>query len=183
MRYIVFDLEATCWDQWEKKDNETIEIGAIMINENKQIISEFEQFIRPTKYPILSEFCKNLTTISQEEVNNAPFFPEAIENFKTWIDISNQAYILCSWGFYDRKQFESDCQLHNLDVSWIQNHISLKHQHGKIKNLKRNIGMHNALELEGFKLDGTHHRGIDDSKNITKIFIKYFDIWDFQVKL
>ena len=39
MRFIIFDLEATCWDQWEKKDNETIEIGAVMVNENKEIVT------------------------------------------------------------------------------------------------------------------------------------------------
>lgn len=179
MRFIIFDLEATCWDQWEKKDNETIEIGAVMVNENKQIISEYVQFIKPTKYPILSDFCKNLTSIRQEDVDHAPLFPVAIEDFKSWIGVDGQDYVLCSWGFYDRKQFESDSALHHLDTSWIQNHISLKHQHGQIRHLKRAIGMQNALELEGFRLDGTHHRGIDDARNITKIFLKYFESWEF----
>jgi 3'-5' exoribonuclease 1 len=40
--------------------------------------------------------------------------------------------------------------------------------------------MKNALELEGLKLDGTHHRGIDDARNIAKVFIKYFDKWTFE---
>jgi inhibitor of KinA sporulation pathway (predicted exonuclease) len=183
MRYIIFDLEATCWDQGEKKDNETIEIGAVMVDDKKEIVDEFSQFIKPTKYPILSDFCKNLTSIRQEDVDDAPLFPVVIEDFKSWIGVKEQDYILCSWGFYDRKQFEADCALHNLDVSWIQNHISLKHQHGQIKHLKRAIGMQNALALEGLSFEGTHHRGIDDARNITKIFIKYFESWDFQVTL
>ena len=182
MRYIIFDLEATCWDQGEKNDNETIEIGAVMDNDDKQIIHEFVQFIKPTKYPVLSDFCKNLTSIRQEDVDYAPFFPVAIESFKSWIGVDDGDYVLCSWGFYDRKQFEADSALHDLDISWIQNHISLKHQHGQIRNLKRAIGMQNALELEGLKLDGTHHRGIDDARNITKIFLKYFESWNFDIQ-
>ena len=41
------------------------------------------------------------------------------------------------------------------------------------------MGMKNALEFDKLKLDGTHHRGIDDAKNIAKIFIKYFEQWEF----
>ena len=177
MKYIVFDLEATCWDQHNKKDNETIEIGAVMINENKEIESTFEQFVKPIKYPVLSNFCKELTSINQNEVDNAPYFSEAKERFLNWIN--TEEYILCSWGFYDKKQFESDCKIHSLDVNWFKNHISIKHQYTEIKQLKRGLGMKRALSNEGLELDGTHHRGIDDAKNIAKIFIKYFDKWSF----
>ncbi len=32
---------------------------------------------------------------------------------------------------------------------------------------------------EGLELEGTHHRGIDDAKNIAKIFIRYFEEWEY----
>ncbi|MCR9253634.1 MAG: exonuclease domain-containing protein [bacterium] len=179
MNYIIFDLEATCWDGWDKSQNETIEIGAVLVNDSREIVSEFVQFVKPLKHPTLSEFCKNLTSIKQEDVDDAPYFSEAIENFKSWFGYPEEQYMLCSWGFYDRKQFESDSIIHGLQIDWIENHISLKHQYGKFKKLKRAIGMKNALEHEGLKLDGTHHRGIDDARNIAKIFIKYFDEWEY----
>lgn len=176
-KYIILDLEATCWEQYDKSDNEIIEIGAVKINEAKEIESEFVQFVKPIKHPNLSTFCKQLTSIRQEDVDNAPHFYEAKDKFLEWIGTDN--YVLCSWGFYDKKQFESDCKLHALGTDWLSNHISLKHQHGKIRKLKRAIGMKRALQSEGFLLDGTHHRGIDDARNIAKIFIKYFDHWSF----
>tara|TARA_B110000211_G_C14076989_1_gene552569 strand:+ start:193 stop:360 length:168 start_codon:yes stop_codon:yes gene_type:complete len=55
--------------------------------------------------------------------------------------------------------------------------MSIKHQHGEITN-KKPMGMGRALKAEGFRLDGTHHRGIDDARNIVKIFLKYFDKWE-----
>jgi len=180
MNYIIFDLEATCWDGWDKSQNETIEIGAVLVNENKEIVSEYSEFIKPLKYPILSEFCKNLTSIQQCDVDSAKYFSEVIEDFKNWITQNGNDYVLCSWGFYDRKQFESDCQVHDLDDNWVKRHISLKHQYGKFKKLKRAIGMKNALINEGIELEGTHHRGIDDARNISKIFIKYFQKWSFK---
>lgn len=180
MNYIVFDLEATCWEGVDVGQNEIIEIGAVKINDQKQIISEFERFVKPLKHPILSDFCMSLTSIKQEDVNNAGYFNTVAEEFKHWIGYSAENYILCSWGLYDKKQFESDCQLFSMDTDWVLPHVNLKQQHGRIRKLQRAIGMKNALQLEGIPLEGTHHRGIDDARNIAKIFLRYFDKWSFE---
>ncbi|MEN7551746.1 3'-5' exonuclease [Rapidithrix thailandica] len=177
MNYIVLDLEATCWEGSTSHHNEIIEIGAVLVNEQKETVSEFVQFVKPLKHPRLSDFCKELTSIRQNDVDQAPYFGEALEKFQTWIGYGQEEYVLCSWGFYDKKQFESDCQLHGLSTGWLENHISLKHQYAKFKKLRRAIGMKNALQNENMKLTGTHHRGIDDARNIANIFIKYFEQW------
>lgn len=179
MQYIIFDLEATCWEGWEKQHNETIEIGAVKVDSQRNIIGEFQQFIKPLKHPTLSPFCTELTSITQSDVDNAPYFDQVIAEFKEWCGKEDNHFVLCSWGFYDRKQFESDSSLFGLETDWLENHISLKHQHAKFQKLKRAIGMKNALKHEGIKLDGTHHRGIDDARNIAKIFIKHFNQWDY----
>ena len=179
MNYIILDLEATCWEGHDKSRNETIEIGAVKINSDKQIVSEFQEFIKPIRFPILSNFCRDLTTITQVQIDEAKHYYEVIEEFKKWIGYPDEDYLLCSWGVYDRRQFESDDELNNLASDWTVKHISLKHQHGKIKKLKRALGMKRALEYEGLELEGSHHRGIDDARNIAKIFIKNFSSWDF----
>ena len=177
MNYIIVDLEATCWENRSDGKNEIIEIGAVKVNDDQEIVSEYQQFVKPLKNPILSEFCKELTSIQQTDVENAPYFFEVLPLFQEWI--GDEPYLLCSWGFYDRKQFEEDCDLHQIDKKWLANHISLKHQHAKIANLRRAIGMKNALKQEGIDLAGTHHRGIDDARNITKLFLKYFGQWKY----
>ncbi|MEO1052768.1 MAG: 3'-5' exonuclease [Bacteroidota bacterium] len=177
MNFVVFDLEATCWQGKREGRNETIEIGAVLVNEHMQIVSEFEQFVKPVTNPILSDFCIELTSIQQSDVDSAPDFKEAINYFKEWFGYPDEDHLLCSWGFYDRKQLESDCGLHGLDTQWIEQHISLKHQYTQIAGLRRHVGMKGALYREGFDLEGTHHRGIDDARNIAKIFVKYFEEW------
>lgn len=180
MKYIILDLEATCWEQkGHGNKNEIIEIGALRINDSGQIESEFSEFVKPTLNPTLSDFCKNLTSIKQDDVDYSDKFDKVIERFKAWI--GDEDYILCSWGFYDKTQFESDCNLHKLDTKWLKNHISLKHQYTGIKKLKRHIGMSGALASENLTLEGTHHRGIDDARNIAKIFLKQFSNWKFNV--
>jgi len=177
MNYIILDLEATCWkDKNVNKQNEIIEIGALKIDKEGSIQGEFSAFINPKLHPKLSGFCKELTTITQEEIDAAAPFSVVIEKFKKWINI-DKPFILCSWGFYDKKQFTNDCDLHGLSKTWLANHVSLKHQYADIKKLRRPIGMGKALKLEKLKLEGIHHRGIDDARNIAKIFLSNFDKW------
>lgn len=177
MNYAIVDLEATCWEERTSRQNEIIEIGAVLVDEQKNIISTFEQFVRPLKHPVLSEFCTNLTSIAQADIAHAPLFADAVESFQQWMQGHGEHFLLCSWGFYDKRQLQSDCALHGVPTAWLENHINLKQQYAHVKKLRREIGMENALINEGMELEGTHHRGIDDARNITKIFLKYFDIW------
>lgn len=179
MNYIILDLEATCWKERSvNNQSEIIEIGAVKVDNNGVVISEFNEFIKPKLNIELSPFCTELTTIKQSDIANADEFKIVIGRFKEWINI-DQNYILCSWGFYDKKQFIKDCNLHNIDIAWLNNHISLKHQYAKMKGLRKPIGMGGAIKKEGLKLEGTHHRGIDDAKNITKIFLANINMWSF----
>lgn len=176
MNYIVFDLEATCWEKRGTQPNETIEIGAVKVSDRGEVIGEFEAFVKPLLHPQLSDFCQQLTTIRQEDVDGAAHFPAVIRDFREWL---GEAYVLCSWGYYDKKQFRADCELSGIDAKWTVPHISIKHQYAAIKQLRRPVGMGRALKMEQLPLTGTHHRGIDDARNIAKIFLKYLDRFDF----
>ncbi len=178
MNYIIVDLEATCWEKGKGRKSEIIEIGAVCVNEQNQVADEFSQIIRPEINPLLSEFCTKLTSITQEMADNGIHFIEALNNFLNWINSHGSKYLICSWGYYDKNQFLSDCEVHKQSTAWIKNHISLKHQYALIKSLRRPVGMKTALKIENLDLEGTHHRGIDDARNITKIFQEYFEFWN-----
>lgn len=177
--FIILDLEATCWENRNTQPNEIIEIGALAVNDQKEILGEFTRFVKPKVHPFLSDFCTQLTTITQDQVDEADHFPEVLSNFQNWILSFGDDYWLCSWGYYDKTQLIKDCQLHSLSTEWLQNHISLKHQYAQIKKLNRPVGMPGALKTEKIPLEGIHHRGIDDARNITQIFLKYFDQWKY----
>lgn len=179
MKYIVVDLEATCWEKRNGRSNEIIEIGAVCVDERGEELGSFVAIVKPLKHPRLSDFCIQLTSITQEMVDEGSYFPEALKNFQDWITSFEDETVLCSWGFYDRNQFISDCELHHQPTDWIEPHFSIKHQYAKIKSLRRACGMKTALNIENFTLDGTHHRGIDDAKNIAKILKRYLGSWSF----
>ena len=179
MNYIVFDLEATCWEfPRPNYIQEIIEIGAIKVDEYAEAVDVFSEFVKPIIHPTLSPFCRELTTINQEDVAAAKRFPEVIEKFKSWLGTDNGSeYLLCSWGYFDRNALQNDCEYHGLEDEWLEHHISLKHQYKDLKKLKKTIGLRRAVENEGFDFEGIHHRAYSDALNLAKIFVKYFHDW------
>ena len=150
---------------------EIIEIGAVMVEtKNFTPVNEFQTFVKPVRHPILTEFCQQLTSITQAQVEQAPPYPEVINNLKTWLSqYSDDHLIWGSWGDYDRKQFQQDSQFHHLPFPFDYPHINLKKMFAKSQGLKGRYGMPEALKLANLPLEGTHHRGIDDTRNIAKL--------------
>ena len=56
-RFIVVDLEATCWEKEKLAKNEIIEFGAVAYDSERGSMGEFQAFVKPVLQPILSYFC------------------------------------------------------------------------------------------------------------------------------
>ena len=169
--FLIIDLEATCDENnaLPRQEMETIEIGAVMVESEKlDPISEFQTFIKPIRHKILTDFCKELTSIRQEDVDNAPTYPEAIEEFKPWLSQYDN-FLFGSWGKFDRYQLQQDSKFHEIPYPIPSKHINLKRYFKKNQNLNKRYNMAEALELAEISLQGTHHRGIDDARNLAKL--------------
>lgn len=58
----------------------------MLLNLQSRVIeADFHTFIRPTEEPILSEFCRNYTGITQNDVDNGVILSDAIKQFHEWI--------------------------------------------------------------------------------------------------
>ena len=180
MNFIIYDLEATCWlGRPPHGVNEVIEIGAIKMNPYGEEIDRYNRFIKPKVNPVLSHFCQKLTSIAQAMVDSASLFPKVIEDFKDWIDVYENDYLLCSWGGFDEVLLKNDCLLHKQDDEWLIPCINVKKQYHTYKKSEKERGLKVSIQAEGFEFDGAHHRAISDAENLAKIFAKYIDIWQF----
>ena len=180
VNYIIYDLEATCWlGRPPKGINEIIEIGAVCINEYGEVQGRFESFVKPTLSPLLSGFCKKLTSIKQEQVDAARVFPKVLEEFKEWGEMYDSDFYVCSWGNNDLKLFKEECELHKLDINWLDYYVNLKSQFDGIKGQSVKGTLKRILNNEGFEFTGIQHRAISDAENLAKLFLKYFDEWTF----
>ena len=126
MRVIV-DVEATCSDDhaFPRQEMEIIEIGAVAVcADDGTMHSEFQAFIKPVRNPILTEFCRGLTTITQADVDAAAEYPEVIAEIREWLH-DLMPYHFCSWGNFDRNQFEQDCRFHDVPYPFAGPHRNL----------------------------------------------------------
>lgn len=180
MRYIVLDLEATCWEEGQTPQRmEIIEIGAVSLpSATHAYDSEFQSFVRPVIEPQLSDFCRKLTTIDQSSIDTAENFPVVLQRFLNWT--GDTPLILCSWGAYDLEQLRLDCRRHNLDFPpQFRNHINLKAAYSQLFHIRR-CGMAAALKQQKLTQSGTHHRGIDDARNIARLANIILPKWEQQ---
>ena len=172
-RYVVFDLEATCWQRGrEPAPSEIIEIGAVKIEVGDGTVhpaEEFQTFVRPFMAPRLSDFCSELTTIRQEDVDGAPGFPAALAAFHGWAAGSG-AFTLAAWGNYDGAQLGRDCARHGVENPFQEiPYVNVKVAFAAHLKRSRAMGLGGALRKLGLRPEGTAHRAIDDARSVVRI--------------
>jgi len=169
--YLIIDFEATCCDRGSvpRDHMEIIEIGAVMVDATTLVsVSEYQGFIQPVRHPRLTTFCTQLTSISQSDVDAAPPFADAMKAFKHWL-YQFSGFVFCSWGDYDLKQLRQDCDFHNLPYPISAPHVNLKGLIVEKQGLAKKPGLGDAVQMAGLTFSGTHHRGIDDARNIVRL--------------
>lgn len=85
---IVIDFEATCFEKPYNQRNkqEIIEFPAVLVSlKTGKIEKEFHTYCRPVELPELSDYCKNLTGITQETVDKGDLLADVIEEFRVWM--------------------------------------------------------------------------------------------------
>lgn len=180
MKIIVFDLEFTLMNKTHPIAD-IIEIGAIELKKGPdgkaEMVDLFQTYVRPTIYRNVSEETTTFTGITNQMVEGAPTFSEAIRLFLDWIG-SDQDYYLCAWSESDKHQLIHQCTREHLSLKWLRNyndiqkHISRLHATNEVY---RTIGLRQALELCQIPALGNQHRAIDDAYNTAKLYKLYSD--------
>jgi inhibitor of KinA sporulation pathway (predicted exonuclease) len=170
-KIVVVDIEATCWEgkQPEDQQSDIIEIGICLLDVHTGEITENQGIIVKPSRSTVSEFCTELTTITQEMVATGISFAEACKVIKKQYQAQSRAW--ASFGGYDLKMFQKQCADLQVAYPFGPSHINVKTLFALAHKLEREQGMAGALHMLGIDLEGTHHRGIDDAKNIAKILM------------
>ena len=171
--FLLVDLEANFieWKDIEKR--ETIQFGYIKFDYEFNVIMKGSIFVKPTLYPILSEFIKDFTWITQDQVDNSSNFEDWLQKFMTMYNPQTD-YIMSYW-YYDMKQIYQDCKINNTpypfdeDDTWnYSKHINIKNAIAKKLNCWEKW-MKKMLEIQGLNLEWKHHNWEDDCLNILKL--------------
>ena len=184
MNYIIFDLE---WNNGyshalHKYLNEIIEIGAVKLDENLNIIDTFKQMVIPEYTKKLSSRCKRITGIEPEEIKeNAIYFNEAFSDFERWS--GNEDHLFMSWSNSDLYVMSYNFLINNsnCNISFIKKYcdvqkycMSFVRREGE--NGNNQISLSNCAELMNIEVDTEKlHRALADCYVSAQCFKKVFD--------
>ncbi|OAB50028.1 exonuclease domain-containing protein [Pseudomonas thivervalensis] len=170
--WLVIDLEATTDEGgWPVTEMEIIEIGATLVNRDGREVDHFQRFVRPLRRPLLTPFCRELTHITQANIDSAAPLTEVWPAFERWLaPYHPKLESWVSWGDYDRKQLLQEWQHQQLHSVLVQvPHMNLKQRFAKARRLERPLGLNGALQLAGLQFCGQQHRALEDARNTARL--------------
>ncbi len=177
--FLVLDFEATCDNATKVKPQEIIEFPVLKVNAKTMVTeSIFHTYVRPTAHPILTPFCTKLTGITQDKVDGQPTLVEVLDEFHKWMFKNGllepnvtSCFVTC--GDWDLKtMLPGQCKYFKLPIQdYFRKWVNIKRVFEKATG-RAAKGMPGMLTALGLELDGRHHSGIDDSKNIAKILVE-----------
>lgn len=171
-RYLnVVDVEATCWRGRPPAGevSEIIEVGLAVVDTHERTrVSNHRILVRPERSTV-SGFCTELTGLTQAEVDRGVTFAEACARLQK--EHFADSRVWASWGDYDRKQFQRQCDAGTVRYPFGAAHVNAKQQFGLAQGWTKGVGMAHALEIAGLPLEGRHHSGADDAWNIAALIL------------
>jgi len=161
--------------------NELIQIGAVLLDDNLEIVDTFQTYISP-EFGILDSFIENLTGITPDDLRDAPKAQEALRAFGEWLP---EDVTFVSWSNNDERQirkemeakgivnpkvnrgkeFWTDCQIMFADKLTTRKHYRLSE----------------ALVIADIDFDENIHNALIDAQNTALLFAKLTLTPDFEL--
>ena len=180
MFYLVIDLEMckvprNYRSRSYKYANETIQIGAVLLDEEFKRIGTLSQYV-PPEYGVIDHFIEKLTGIRNSQVKKAPKLQEALVHMIDWI--GEREYKIYAWSESDRDQILHEMKAKKIDDIRINTFIDesrwIDYQDVFTKRfeLERQISLEEALGRVEIEPEGRFHDGLDDAVNTGRLIEK-----------
>lgn len=169
MNYIVLDME---WNQPSpglkieyKNDrclaNEIIQIGAVKMNDSREITDTFEINIKPQELKHINHNVRKLTGIDDELLADAVHIDKAIKAFQDWCGTD---FVFLTWGYDDISVLGSNLTYFGLPTDWLPNFYNLQMIFcAQTENLNKQYSLAYAAEYFGITLDKPLHDALTDA--------------------
>lgn len=152
---------------------ETIEIGAVMLDENLEEIGSFKEYVKPVFSDKVYGRIRKLTGITAEMLADADSFEAVLMRFCEWCGSGD--YIVYSWSDADIWQIMEECRMKGITCSeklrYMLNHWKdFQPEFSQMLQMEHVIALDKAVELGGLDFAGRAHDGLTDARNTANLF-------------
>lgn len=180
MFYMVIDLEMCKVPRYYRSKsykyaNETIQIGAVLLDDVFKRIGTLCQYVHP-EHGVIDHFIENLTGIKNSQVKKAPNLKEALLHMIDWI--GDREYKIYAWSESDRDQLLHEIKAKKLDDERIhafvkeEKWIDYQDVFTKRFGMSKRLSLKEALERAEIEPEGRLHDGLDDAVNTAYLIEK-----------
>lgn len=176
---LVIDLELTCWDKNETPGiREIIQVGIVNLDPKTfEITKRQSYFVRPKYNTSLSQYCKELTGITEKQVfKEGRYLKDVMNTLSEKWGFSSKPIVF--WGD-DHLDFKNDCERQNIENKTSKYTINFALQYYLYNAMKegsyiKKIGLPKAMRKEGLEFVGRQHDALVDAEN-TAVLYKLFN--------
>ena len=148
---------------------EIVEIGAVKLNEDREMISEFSELIKPQIYHEIHNITRKIIHIQMEELQKGKPFEEVMPAFLEWC---GEDSLFCTWGGLDLLELQRNMAYYNMPplsdrpIKFydIQKLFSLAYEDGKSRR-----SLEYAIDMLDIKKDIPFHRAFSDAYYTAKV--------------
>ncbi len=179
MKHIVVDLEMNTVSRKAETNHicnmETIEIGAVMLDENLQEVSSFRTYVKPEYNDHITKKITRLTGITDDMVENAPSFNEALHMFTNWCLGTGDEVTVYAWSETDYSQISKEMLLKGYETSAEEDRVlgtkwsDFQHEFDNHLGFERQLSLKMALDMAGVDFAGREHDALDDARNTAEL--------------
>lgn len=159
------------------KEREILQIGAVKMNENNEIMSEFCSYVKPIWAEVTPRTTK-LTGIKQHHVQNAEELEQVLEEFFFWL--GEDFDVVYSWSMSDYLQLKEECSKKEILSDSLERVLVVwkdyQRQFGDTINYSGLLSLKNAILALDSVFSGTQHSALDDAKNTALLFALAHDV-------
>ena len=188
MRRIFVDLEMCplpkeCAAEKEICKLETIEIGAVMLDEDGKEISSFKEYVKPTYASEIPRNSGKLTGIQYNTVQGAASFRDVLHYFTDWC--GEMDYTIFSWSDNDLLQILQETALKGIDdtpqLSYMYHHWKdFQQEYCELFPMDHVMSLEKAVNFCGIEFKGKAHDGLNDARATADLYRAIHDKESFK---
>lgn len=174
--FVVIDLEMCAVPKKNRSSfrckNETIEIGAVLLDKALNICDTFKTYVHP-EFGVIDSYIINLTGITTKQTDAAPTFTEAMKMFLEWLP---EDCVLVAWSDNDKAQLQKEAFYKGFEypgfTELLEDSLDCQVDFSEKMNSPKTYSLSEALIIADIAYDEGAHDALVDAHNTALLFAK-----------